>query len=75
VKKAFEENDTAPGASPSSLATKSTPAKIKTPRAKKNVSSGDDAEDIQATPNPKRKRGEFSANPSRLLFQYELQFK
>jgi hypothetical protein len=70
VKKAFEEHDTAPGASPSSPATKSTPTRIKTPR--KNVSSGDDAEDIQATPTPKRKRGEFSANPFRLLFQYEL---
>jgi hypothetical protein len=56
VKKAFEENDTAPGTSPSSPV-KGTPAKAKTPRPKAaKASSGDDTEDIQATPTPKRKR-------------------
>jgi hypothetical protein len=55
MKKAFEENDTASGASPSSPVKNHTPAKPKTPRTKaaKNTSSGDD---VEATPTPKRKR-------------------
>jgi hypothetical protein len=57
MKKAFEENDTAPGASTSSP-TKNAPGKVKTRRTKasKLTSSEEDGEELKTTPAPKRKR-------------------